>query len=96
MASTTQPLSPWLRVLHWAIILLLLTNVLYGGWQVFVSLAPEGVTGPLWGAAREITHEHLVARRLYAIEVWISFAGLAVYLGVTELLPRLLYRARGE
>jgi hypothetical protein len=84
----TLPL--WLRVLHWAIIAILVSNVVYGGFQVFVSLAPEGVTGPLWGVATEITHEHMVARRLYAIEVWISFAGLAIYLGITEILPRLL------
>ena len=88
-----RPLPLGLKVLHWAIIVLLATNVLYGGWQVFVTLAPEGVTGPLWGAASGLSHEHLVARRLYAIEVWISFAGLAVYLGVTEILPRRLGRA---
>ena len=32
----------------------------------------------------------MVTRRLYAIEFWISTAGLALYLAVTEYLPRLL------
>ncbi len=81
----------WLRALHWILIVLLLQNMAYGGYQIFVVLAPEGgAAGPLWGAAKSLPHELLVARRLYAIEVWICAAGLAVYLGVTEVLPRRL------
>ena len=92
--STTSTLPPALRVLHWALIAFLASNVAYGGFQVFVSLAPEGTTGPLWGVARDIPFEHMVARRLYALEVWVSAAGLAVYLALTEYLPRLLRERR--
>ncbi len=86
---TALPLG--LRLAHWALIVFLLQNMAYGSYQIFVVLTPEGGSaGPLWGAARGIPHELLVARRLYAIEVWICAAGLAVYLGVTEILPRRL------
>jgi len=86
-----KDLPLWLRLVHWALIVFLVQNMVYGSYQIFVVLAPEGgAAGPLWGAARDLPHELLVARRLYAIEVWICAAGLAVYLGVTEVLPRRL------
>ncbi len=87
----TRPLPRWLLVVHWALILNFLVNMIYGSYQLFVVLAPEGgAVGPLWGAAASLPFEQLVARRLYAIEVWVSTAGLAVYLGLTEVLPRRL------
>ena len=79
----------WL-VLHWVIIVNFLLNIGYGGYQVFVALAPDGAVGPLWGKAREMPFEQMVARRMYASEVWISIAGLCIYLAITEFLPRLL------
>jgi len=84
-----------LRVVHWAIIVNFLVNIFYGSFQLFVTLKPEGVDGPLWGAAKSIPHELLVARRLYAIEVWICIAGLAIYLALTEFLPR-MWRMRSR
>ena len=39
-----------------------------------------------------MTFEQMTVRRLYASEVWISIAGLAIYLAITEYLPRLLRR----
>lgn len=81
-------LPAWLRLVHWAIILNLLGQWLYGGWQVFVVLAPEGVVGPMFGAAARVPYELMMARRMYALEAWVAFLGLAVYLGVTEVLPR--------
>ena len=81
-------LPSWLRALHLVIIASLALNVLYGSYQVFVALAPDGAIGPLFGAASELPAEHVALRRLYAIEVWVSFAGLAIYLGITEVLPR--------
>ena len=79
-----------LRIVHVAMILNFLFNIVYGGFQVFVVLKPEGVSGPLWTAAKDLPFELLASRRLYAIEVWICFAALATYLAVTEYLPRLL------
>lgn len=83
-----QRLPGWLRVVHWAIIVNLLGQWLYGGWQVFVVLQPEGTIGPMFGNAVSLPYELMVARRMYALEAWVAFLGLAVYLGVTEILPR--------
>ena len=84
-------LPRFLRVLHWVIIVNFLLNVLYGTAQVFFVLAPEGSSGlPLFGAARKIDPDLMIARRLYAVEVWISIGALCVYLALTEYLPRLL------
>jgi len=80
---------PW-RIMHWVIIVNFALNIVYGGYQVFVALAPQGAVGPLWGKAVDMPFEQMVARRLYASEVWISIAGLCIYLAITELLPRLL------
>jgi hypothetical protein len=86
-------LPRFLRILHWVIIVNFLLNIVYGGLQVFVALAPEGSSGlPLFGAARTMDPNLMMARRMYAIEVWISVAGLCVYLALTEYLPRLLAR----
>lgn len=84
----SQRLPGWLKLVHWAIILNLLGQWLYGGWQVFVVLQPDGGVGPLFGAATSLPYELMMARRMYALEAWVAFLGLAVYLGVTEILPR--------
>lgn len=76
------------RVLHWAIILNLLFEIVYAAYMVFVVVVPKGVSGPLGQAALAIPHKLMVTRRLYAIEFWIAFAGLALYLAITELAPR--------
>lgn len=89
-----RSLPLWMRVGHWLIIANFLSNILYASFQLFYTLRPEGVSGPLWGAAKHIPHELLVARRLYAIEVWICIGSLAIYLALTEILPRLWSKAR--
>ncbi len=33
--------------------------------------------------------ELLAKRRLYALEFWVAFSGFAIYLALTELLPRM-------
>ncbi len=79
-----------LRILHAVIIVNFAANMLYAAYMVFVGMAPEGHVGPLWSAATSMDPQLLMIRRLYAIEFWISTAGLALYLAVTEYLPRLL------
>jgi len=74
--------------LHWLLIIFLVTQCAYASWMIFVELALE-TTGPLFGAARSMPHELMVTRRLYAIEFWIAFVGLALYLALTEIGPRL-------
>ncbi|MFK7927921.1 MAG: hypothetical protein AB8H79_07015 [Myxococcota bacterium] len=77
-----------LRLLHWAIILFLAVQAGYCFAQVLWVLRPPGGSGlPLFGAATSVPQELLLARRLYAIEGWIAFGALAVYLGITEILP---------
>ena len=86
---------PFLMGLHVVIIAHFVFQLAYSGYMVFFVLRPEGIEGPLFAAALEIPHEFMVTRRLYAIEHWIAAAGLAVYLALTEIGPR-LRRARGE
>ena len=84
-----------LLVIHWGIILHFLIQIGYSSYMVFVALRPPGVSGPLFGAALDLGFEDMVTRRLYASENWIATSGLAIYLALTEIGPR-LRRARGR
>jgi hypothetical protein len=75
------------QVLHWAIVLILGTGFLSALFMVFVVYRPEGHAGPLWMSARELPHEFIVQRRLYALEAWVTFGFLSVYLALTSLRP---------
>lgn len=79
---------PW-RLIHAIIIANLIIQVLYGAYMVFFVVVGES-SGPLWGQALEMPFEKMVTRRLYALETWVAIVGLSLYLGLTELLPRLL------
>ncbi len=80
----------WLLLgVHWAIIVNFVIEIAYAGYVVFSVLKPAGHSGPLFEKALEIPHELMVTRRLYAIEFWIAMAGLAIYLALTEIGPRL-------
>jgi len=83
-----------LYVLHWFIIVNFLVEIVYGSWIIFVVLAPEGASGPLFGAAATLPFELVAKRRMYAQEVWLALGGLAVYLALTEIGSR-LKRHRG-
>lgn len=86
-----------LLVVHWAIIVNFVFEIAYAGYMIFSVLKPAGQSGPLFEKALEIPHELMVTRRLYAIEFWIAMAGLAIYLALTEIGPRLrANRRRGE
>lgn len=76
-----------LRVVHWAIILNFAIEIAYAAYMIFVVFAHQG-SGPLWARALTIPHEKMVTRRLYAIEFWLAFVGLAIYLALTEVGPR--------
>ncbi|MFO8020093.1 MAG: hypothetical protein R6U96_15820 [Promethearchaeia archaeon] len=78
-----------LLILHWIIILNFAFEIFYGAYQVFFALATETTGGALFGRATDISYELMVTRRLYAIETWIAIAGLAIYLAITEIRPRL-------
>jgi hypothetical protein len=74
---------------HVGIVAYFIAQLLYVSYQVFVVLSPPGHVGPAFGRAAEMPFEQLVARRLYAIEGWIAFVGLALYLAVIEIVPRM-------
>lgn len=76
------------------IIINFLVEIVYASWIVFVVLAPEGSSGPLFGAAATLPFELVHKRRMYAHETWLAIGGLAVYLALTEIGPR-LKRYRG-
>ena len=85
-----QGLSRYLLLLvHWVIIVNFAVEILYGGYMVFFVVVPENVTGPLFEAAKSIDPHLMTTRRLYALEVWVATAGLAIYLAITEIGPRL-------
>ena len=78
----------WLGI-HWLIILHFLGEIIYAGYMVFAVLQPDGHSGPLMGQATQIPFELMVTRRLYALECWVATAGLAIYLAITEVAPRM-------
>ena len=88
-------LSVGWRLLHAFIILNLLVQVFYGAYMVFFVVTGEG-SGPLWGQALEMPFEKMVTRRLYALETWVAIVGLSIYLGLTEILPRVLKTKSGS
>ena len=69
---------------HWLIVALCAGEMAYVSFQVFWVLAPDGRVGPLGMLAAVILPEQLLARRLCAIEGWISFGVLVLYLGLTR------------
>ena len=78
----------WWKVLHWFIIISFLVGIVYGFFMVFFAVG--GGRYPLWMRAVDTPIEVILKRRLYAIEAWVATAGLAVYLALTELLPRIM------
>ena len=87
-------MKKWLRYLHWFIILNFLAEIVYGFYMVFFVVG--GTRFPLWMRAVETPMEVILKRRLYAIEVWIAIAGLAIYLALTEFLPQKLHALKQE
>jgi len=79
----------WVTFVHGLILLNFVSGMAYAGFVLFVVLAPEGGGGPLWDRAAEVPMELLAKRRLYALEFWVAFSGFAIYLALTELLPRM-------
>ena len=71
------------KILHCTIIGNFVFEIFYAGYMIFCVIKPEGHSGPLGANALAIPFEMMVTRRLYAIEFWIAFAGLAIYLALT-------------
>lgn len=84
----------WWRVLHVFIIVLFLAEIFYGYFMVFYFVGGERY--PLFRRAIGTPIEVILKRRLYAVEVWVAISGLAIYLALTELLPRKLPQFLGQ
>ena len=82
-------------LVHWAIILNFVMQIVYAAYMIFDVLA-VGDGGPIGSAALSVDHEHMVTRRLYAIEFWVAMGGLAIYLAITEIGPRLKRMRHGS
>ena len=78
-----------LLAIHWVIIINFLIEIIYASYVIFVILKPETGGGPLMDAAKTIDLDLMTRRRLYAIECWLAISGLAIYLALTEIGPRL-------
>jgi hypothetical protein len=79
----------FLRFLHWVILINFIAGFVYAGYMAF---SVTGIHTPLFGRIKDIPFELGLYRRLYAIEGWLIFIGFALYLGLTEILPRKLPR----
>ncbi|MGI6594446.1 MAG: hypothetical protein ACOX24_05160 [Christensenellales bacterium] len=75
---TTTPKKLLFLLLNIAIIITFAVQIIYCA-VAFFRVATGGIAG---GNVNNIPFEEIVKRRLYAIELWISASGLAVYLAV--------------
>jgi hypothetical protein len=76
-----------IKLLHYFILLNLTTGFFAALYMVFVVYAPPkelGVTGPLFSAVKNLPHDFLIERRLYAMEAWICFGFLSLYFALTS------------
>ncbi len=83
-------LSPGWAFVHYFLIFLFVSQMIYAMHQVFVVHGVGGWNPVLLGRATEISQEQFMARRMYAIEGWLAMVGLSLYLALTEVLPRVL------
>ena len=84
-----RALPKFWRAVHAVIIVNFLVQIIYGTYMVFFVVTGGGI-GPKFGAATEMPFEPMMVRRAYATETWIAIVGLAIYLAITEILPRRL------
>ncbi len=75
------------RVAHWLILTLLGTGFLSALYMTFVVFAPEAHQGPLFAVAKDVPLDFFLRRRVYALEAWMTFGFLSIYLALTSLRP---------
>jgi hypothetical protein len=85
----------WLRILHWIIIINFVLGIFYGAYMVMFVIG-EGRGWPLFKRVVNTPIEIIISRRLYSVETWLATSGLAVYLALTEFLPRYLKSILGQ
>ena len=67
----------------------MLSTILNSAYQISFVYTVPGYSWPLFGASSGLDYETMMIRRAYAIEAWIATVGLAIYLAITEINPRL-------
>jgi hypothetical protein len=78
-------MSPAQRVASWVIVLVLGTGFLAALYMVFVVHHVPGKAGPMFAKATSVPQDFFVRRRLYALEAWLTFGFLSVFLALTWL-----------
>ena len=68
------------KMLDYFILFVFVTGFLSALYMVFVVCSPDNSISPLWGSAKELPYELFVKRRLYAIEAWVIFGFMSLYL----------------
>lgn len=73
-------------VVHWLIVANLAIGFFAAIYMVFVVYRIDGAgPGPMMSRARDVPQHFFVRRRLYALEAWLTFGFLSVYLALTWL-----------
>jgi hypothetical protein len=72
------------KIFHYFIYLNLSIGFLTALYMVFVVYKIPGQSGPLFAKALDVPHEFFLQRRLYALEAWLCFIGLALYFAMTN------------
>ena len=76
------------QIAHYGIIFILLTGFLSAVYMVYVVLrGDDNHVGPLFSRVKAMPQDLFLRRRLYAIEAWLTFGFLSVYLALTSLRP---------
>ena len=77
-----------LQLVHWVIIINFVIEIAYANYMIFSLFSPPEA-GPLFDRAKSFPFEMMMTRRLYAVEAWLAIVGLSIYLGITEIRPRM-------
>ena len=75
------------RAAHWLIVAILSTGFLAAIYMVYVVFGVDGSVGPMGNQATDVDLDFFLRRRLYALEAWLTFGFLSVYLALTSLRP---------
>ena len=78
-----------LYLIHYGIIVWIFLTVLNSAYQISFVYTVPGHSWPLMGESSGLDYETMMIRRAYAIEAWVAMVGLAIYLAITEINPRL-------
>jgi len=76
-------------LLHYGIIIWTLSTILNSAYQMTFVYTVEGYSLTLLGASSQLDYETMMIRRAYALEAWVATMGLAIYLALTEIMPRM-------